>query len=74
MTKSSCSKFGEKALLIDSFGRPFEFMLPNGAKKYKSLVGSIATLVTVIIVALYAVYKWQLLIDKDQLNISSSIE
>ena len=72
--KSSCSKVGEKALVIDSFGRPFEFMLPNGSKKYRSLVGSIMTLVTVMIVAVYSSYKWQLLIDKEQVTNSQSID
>ena len=74
MSKSGCSKVGEKALIIDSFGRPFEFLLPNGAKKYKSLVGSIMTLFTIIVVAVYSIYRWQLLIDKEQINVTSSIE
>ena len=65
MSKSNCSKVSEKALIIDSFGRPFEFMLPNGSKKYRSLLGSVLTLIIVLVVALYAVYKLQLLIEHD---------
>ena len=26
---SKCSKFTEKALVLDIYGRPFQFMLPN---------------------------------------------
>ena len=74
MSKSNCSKVSEKALIIDSFGRPFEFMLPNGSKKYRSLLGSVLTLIIVLVVALYAVYKWQLLIEKDQVTVSFSKE
>ena len=68
--KSSCGKVIEKALIIDAFGRPFYFILPNGAKEYKSLIGSIMTLMTIITVALYAVYKWQLLLDKEETSLT----
>ena len=74
MGKSSCSKVGEKALIIDQFAKPFEFMLPNGSKKYRSLLGSVLTLVTVIIVALYSIYKWQVLIDRDEYTLSQITE
>ena len=62
--KSSCEKIGQKAIIIDSFAKPFRFMLPGGTKEYKSLVGAVLTLVTVIIVMFYGVYKWQLLLEK----------
>ena len=38
-------------------------MLPNEHRYYKTLVGAVMTLVTVIVVVSYAVYKLQLLID-----------
>ena len=41
-------------------------MLPGGTKEYKSLVGALFTLITTITVLGYAVYKWQLLLQKDQ--------
>ena len=56
--KSSCSKFGEKALIIDSFGTPFTFLLPDGKKTYKSLLGAILTVLIVLTIAFYAIYKW----------------
>ena len=49
-------------------------MLPNGSKEYKSLVGAILTLLTVITVTLYGIYKWQLLIDKEETSLSQRIE
>ena len=67
--KSSCSKVKEKALVIDSFGTPFSFMLPNGQKMYKSLVGSIMTVLTVAAVATYGIYKWQILFDREETTV-----
>lgn len=41
-------------------------MLPNGQKRYKSLSGAIFTTIAFIVVSLYAVYKWQLLVEQNQ--------
>ena len=60
--RSSCGKVVQKAIIIDSFSKPFRFMLPGGSKEYKSLIGAIFTVITVITVLTYAVYKWQLLL------------
>ena len=74
--KSACrgSSISEKIIGIDQFGRPFEFVLPNGSRKYKSLCGAIMTLATLVIVTLYAVYKCQLLISRDQFSINLATE
>ena len=72
--KSSCSKFGEKALIIDSFGKPFTFLLPDGQKMYRSLLGAIFTLFIIVTMSFYAVYKWQLLTGKEEATISTIIE
>lgn len=72
--RGSCASFKTKALLIDSYGRPFSFMLPNGQKMYKSLIGSILTIVAVTIVALYAIYKWDLLLSQEETFVQTDIE
>ena len=58
MSKSNCSKVGEKALIMDSFGTPFTFLLPDNKKSYKSLLGATLTVLIVLMMAFYAVYKW----------------
>lgn len=68
-----CDNFRSKVLLLDSYGRPFSFMLPNGQKMYKSLIGSILTVLAVIIVALYAVYKWDLLLSQEETSVTKNI-
>ena len=71
--KSSCGKVAQKAIIIDSFAKPFRFMLPGGTKEYKSLIGAIFTLITTFTVLGYAVYKWQLLLEKDDTVLAQTI-
>lgn len=67
--KGNCRDLCQKALVIDTYGRPFLFMLPNHQQRYKSIVGSICTVFILSVVFIYAVYKFQLLIDKDESRI-----
>ena len=59
-SKAGCSGRGiaEKALSIDQFGRPFEFMLPNRQRKYKTLCGSIMSIVMLLVIGFYSAYKY----------------
>ena len=72
--KFTCSGFKDNFLYIDSFGMPFSFLLPHGQKMYKSLLGALSTIIIVVTVFSYAVYKWQLLVDKDEARIALNIE
>ena len=74
MQKSSCGKLSQSALKIDAFGRPFEFMLPNGTRKYKTLLGSIFTVILALIVTLYTAYKLQLLVSNDNVLVMVTTE
>ena len=74
MPRSGCANLSQKALKIDSFGRPFEFMLPNGSKRYKTLSGSILTVVLALLVTLYTAYKLQLLMNHDQVLLMVTTE
>ena len=57
-----CQKFLQKVLVLDLYGRPFMFMLPNHQQKYKSIIGSLCTIFILSIVLVYAVYKFELLV------------
>ena len=74
MQKSGCEKLSQNALKIDAFGRPFEFMLPNGTRKYKTLSGSIFTVILALIVTLYTAYKLQLLLNNDNVLVMVTTE
>ena len=49
-------------------------MLPNGRKMYKSIIGLVLTVFTVMAVSFYAVYKWQLLLDHDEARVVLTTE
>ena len=72
-SKSSCRKLKEKALIVDSFGKPFTFLLPDGQKMYRSLLGALLTVFILIVVFFYALYKLQLLIDKEEATVTLNI-
>ena len=59
--------------MLDSYGRPFSFMLPNGQKRYKSLIGAILTVIAVILVGSYAIYKWQLLLSQEDSRVQDRV-
>lgn len=64
----------QKILKFDLYGRPFMFMLPNHEQRYKSIVGSLCTILVLFIVFVYAVYKVQLLSDKDESRVQRTLE
>ena len=74
MPRSGCENLSEKALKIDAFARPFEFMLPNGAKRYKTLSGSILTVILALLVLIYTTYKLQLLLNNEQVFVMVTSE
>lgn len=73
-TRGNCGGLLEKALVLDLYGRPFLFMLPNRKQKYKSIVGSICTIFILTIVFAYAIYKFDLLIQKEEARVQRSTE
>ena len=74
MQKSGCGKLSQNALKIDAFGRPFEFMLPNGTRRYKTLSGFILTIILALLVTLYTAYKLQLLMNNDNVLVMVTTE
>ena len=59
--------------MLDSYGRPFSFMLPNNQKMYKSLIGAILTIIAVTLVGFYAIYKWQLLLSQEDTHVQGTV-
>lgn len=69
-----CGGLTQRALILDSYGRPFLFMLPNSKQRYKSILGSMCTVFIISVVLIYAVYKYQLLIDKEESRVQKTLE
>ena len=64
----------DKAMNLDMYGRPFLFKLPNEQQKYKSIFGSVCSVGIVIVISLYAIYKWQIMIAKDETIVQRTLE
>ena len=53
-----CDSLQEKALFIDLYRRPFLFLLPDKVPSYRTLLGSVLTVFTVLLISGYAFYKF----------------
>ena len=62
---TTCDKFQSKALELDLYRRPFLFYLPDRKTMYRSLLGSVLSVITVSIMLSYATYK---LVELSSLN------
>ena len=56
---TSCGDLLEKFIIIDRFGEDLKFTLPGNRTEYKSLCGSLLTILVFILVAGYASFKAQ---------------
>ena len=54
LTKSNLCK---RLLIFDMYAKPFDLVLPDDTNVYKTLCGSILSLITITTIALYAVFK-----------------
>ena len=54
---SRCDRVQEKALHLDLYRRPFMFNLPDNSSMYRSLLGSVLSVITLCILLSYAIYK-----------------
>ena len=62
----SCGNLEQKALAIDLFDQPFYFMMPDHRDRYRTMLGSALTILTFILILMYASYKFiELLEYKD---------
>ena len=53
-----CTSFYEKALYIDIYPRAFNFYLPGNQPRYRSLLGSVLSIATILAMLSYSTYKW----------------
>ena len=61
----SCGSFEQKVLAIDLYKQPFNFLMPDHRENYRSLLGSLLSVVTFALMISYAAYK---LIDLIEYN------
>lgn len=54
---SACDTLQQKFLFLDLYRRPFMFLLPDKMPMYRSLLGSVLSILTVVAIISYATYK-----------------
>ena len=63
----------QKLLVLDIYGTPFEFILPDNEKKFKTLPGFIATVFTIGALLAYSAYRISLLLDRSNYQILTEV-
>ena len=53
----SCGSFEQKVLALDLYEKPFNFLMPDHRERYRSLLGSLLSVLTFALVLSYAGYK-----------------
>lgn len=59
----------DKALKLDLYRETFNFQLPNKTATYRTLIGAIASCVTIMLVGLFAIYKLTSLVTFDDYRV-----
>ena len=54
---SFCDRVQQHALIFDFYRRPFNFILPDNSSTYRSLLGSMLSIITIISLLTYATVK-----------------
>ena len=52
-----CAGFYEKLLYLDLYPKPFHFLLPDDQPRYRSLLGSVLSVCTILAIFSYATFK-----------------
>ena len=53
----TCGSFNKKILSLDIYAKPFEYLLPDHQIHYKTHTGAFFSILTILIVLSYAVFK-----------------
>ena len=54
----ACDSMQKKALFIDLYRRPFLFMMPDKVPSYRTLLGSMLSIFTLVLILSYATFKF----------------
>ena len=67
--QSSCDSCQQKALGIDMYRQPFRLRFPDNADMYRTMLGSILSLITVVAMLGFAGYKLQVMQARDDFRV-----
>ena len=72
--ETACNKFKTKSLSLDLYRRPFYFLMPDHRETYNTWMGSVLSLLTIVIVFTYAAYQMIILVSLDQYNVETTFQ
>ena len=70
--RSSCDALKQKMLVFDHQAKPVQFLMPDQEPKYRSFLGAIISLITILLVISYAFYKITDLIEFNSYDLQES--
>ena len=69
---SGCERLQQTVLSVDMYKQPFQFILPDGRSKYRSFVGAVLSIITLLTVLTYFVYKLNVIINFNDFDVQIS--
>ena len=66
---TGCDRCSQKALFVDVYRQPFRLLLPDGHDTYRTFIGALLSLFTIVIILTTGVYKFTTLINKDEYRV-----
>ena len=71
---SSCQNLLDKFIVVDSFGETIELTIPGDRHRYKSLLGTIMTIIILTTIVAYASVKAGELLSDEEANLSRIVQ
>ena len=59
----TCKKYQKHVVVLDQYRTPFRLLLPGNTDQYRTVLGTVFTILTLSLVLSYATYKLQDLLD-----------
>ena len=69
---TSCDRYQSKFLQYDLYRRPFNFLLPDHQSQYRSLLGSVLSLLTLILLLIYMNYMFLIFFSSSEFIVNQT--
>ena len=70
---SGCDRIQKKTVALDLYRTPFLFLLPDSAEQYRTFLGAILSVLTLIALLVYGSYKFLVLLDLTDYKVQTAI-
>ena len=66
---SQCDRYQRQALRLDVYRQPFSLLLPDGYETYRSFIGALLSIFSLVIMLTYGSYKFTRLMHSDDYQV-----